>query len=74
MGRLLICDWCGNKMFTFYKDEMYKITVKQLTHAYDGYNPWVKKQRIDICMDCRNEIVKKSENNRLATPEEGKHE
>lgn len=36
----------------------YKVTVKELKHSYDGYNPWIRNTKLDICESCMIGIVK----------------
>jgi hypothetical protein len=57
MGNQLTCDLCKKPMFQDFSDKMYKITIKRLSHSYDGYNPWVRKQKLDVCPPCLQKIV-----------------
>lgn len=60
MSRPLTCDLCKEKMFTEFSEPAYKVTVKELTHSYDGYNPWISKTRLDVCELCMDTIAKTS--------------
>lgn len=52
MAKYTVCDLCEKELMKKFDDSAYKITVKRLNHAYDGYAPWVRKQTIEICEDC----------------------
>lgn len=43
-----------------FQDLGYKVAIKELKHSYDGYNPWVRKTKLDICESCMEVIVETS--------------
>ena len=52
-----VCDLCEKELMKTFDDNAYKITVKKLSHFYDGYAPWIGKTKIEICEDCGFAIV-----------------
>lgn len=52
MATFKTCDLCEKELMQKFDDSSYKITVKKLSHFYDGYAPWVGKQVLEICEDC----------------------
>ena len=57
MATYKTCDLCEKELMATYSDSSYKVTVKKLSHFYDGYAPWVGKQRIEFCEDCGFALV-----------------
>lgn len=58
MGRIEVCDLCANELMPKFDNLGYKVTVKELKHSYDGYNPWVRKTRLSVCQGCMKNLVK----------------
>ena len=57
MSRITRCDLCDMVLMPKFSDLGYKVTVKELKHSYDGYNPWLRKTKLDICLQCMERIV-----------------
>jgi hypothetical protein len=71
--RKLMCDLCQKAMFDEFSDEVYHVTVKRLSHAYDGYAPWTRRQKLDVCDKCMRGIVKEATRVRSLTKGTSEH-
>lgn len=63
MSNVKTCDLCTRPLMEKFEDPGYQITVKRLKHSYDGYNPWIRKTKLDVCHYCISEIRKRSLSN-----------
>ena len=57
MSHILTCDLYHQPMLQEFGEPIYKVSVRRLRQAYDGYAPFIRKQRLDVCGNCVNKIA-----------------
>ena len=55
--KITVCDNCGRDLMPDFFDSGYKVTVKKLNHSYDGYAPWIRKTKLELCLRCWRNIT-----------------